>query len=177
MDNFSFRGITGVELDKISTELLQKLNQENYYDLIVFQYGVNLMFRPNDVNYDYYYQKMTPLIKKFKKEMPKTDFLIFSCSDRAFKYNNEWKSAIGIDSLIKTQARLSYDNKIPFYNLFLSMGGKGIMKKWVDTIPTMASKDYIHFNSRGSKVVAKTIFKSIQKEFDKVKNKKQKNKN
>ncbi|MFK7060964.1 hypothetical protein V3Q90_12655 [Flavobacterium oreochromis] len=177
LDNFSFRGITGVELDKISTELLQKLNQENYYDLIVFQYGVNLMFRPNDVNYDYYYQKMTPLIKKFKKEMPKTDFLIFSCSDRAFKYNNEWKSAIGIDSLIKTQARLSYDNKIPFYNLFLSMGGKGIMKKWVDTIPTMASKDYIHFNSRGSKVVAKTIFKSIQKEFDKVKNKKQKNKN
>ncbi|MET3045834.1 hypothetical protein [Flavobacterium covae] len=179
LDNFSFRGITGVELDKISIELLQNLNQENYYDLIVFQYGVNLMFRANDLNYDYYYQKMTPIIKKFKKEMPKTDFLIFSCSDRAFKYNNEWKTAIGIDSLIKIQARLSYDNKIPFYNLFNSMGGKGTMKKWVDTIPTMASKDYIHFNNRGSKVVAKIIFKSIQKEFEKIKtkSKKQNNKN
>ncbi|ANO49031.1 hypothetical protein B0A78_11690 [Flavobacterium columnare NBRC 100251 = ATCC 23463] len=177
LDNFSFRGITGVELDKISIELLQKLNQENYYDLVVFQYGVNLMFRANDLNYDYYYQKMSPIIKKFKKEMPKTDFLIFSCSDRAFKYDNEWKTAIGIDSLIKVQARLSYDNKVPFYNLFNSMGGKGIMKKWVDTIPAMASKDYIHFNRRGSKIVAQTIFKSIQKEFDKVKDKKQKQNN
>ncbi|QYS88919.1 hypothetical protein [Flavobacterium davisii] len=57
------------------------------------------------------------------------------------------------------------------------------MKKWVDTIPRMASKDYIHFNNRGSKVVAKTIFQSIQKEFEKIKNKpkkqikKQNNKN
>ncbi|MFK7049921.1 hypothetical protein FLACOL_02666 [Flavobacterium columnare] len=183
LDNFSFRGITGIELNKISIELLQKLNQENYYDLVVFQYGVNLMFRPNDLNYDYYYEKMSPIIKKFKKEMPKTDFLIFSCSDRAFKYDNEWKTAIGIDSLIKVQARLSYDNKVPFYNLFNSIGGKGIMKKWVDTIPRMASKDYIHFNNRGSKVVAKTIFQSIQKEFEKIKNKpkkqikKQNNKN
>ena len=129
LDNFSFRGITGVELKSLKNDLLKSMDNQNYYDLIVIQYGVNMMFRANDTNYDYYYKIMDPVLKKLKKQMPNTEFLIFSCSDRAFKYDNEWKSAIGIDSLIKVQARLAYDNKVPFYNLFSSMGGKEVMKK------------------------------------------------
>jgi len=42
LDNYSFRGITGVELKKINSSLLVELDKSGYYDLIVFQYGVNL---------------------------------------------------------------------------------------------------------------------------------------
>ena len=62
LDNYSFRGITGVELKKISSSLLAELDKIGYYDLIVFQYGVNLLFQPNDTNYDYYYRGMRPVI-------------------------------------------------------------------------------------------------------------------
>ena len=167
LDNFSFRGITGVELKKVQQELLEKINNDNYYDLVVFQYGVNMMFRAKDTNYDYYHKIMTPVISNFKNKLSKSEILIFSCSDRAFNYDGEWKSAIGIDSLIKTQARIAYENKVPFYNLFSSMGGKGVMKKWCDTVPKLANKDYIHFNPRGSREVAKVIFKCLIKEFNK----------
>ncbi|EKT4499608.1 hypothetical protein SL053_001573 [Flavobacterium psychrophilum] len=167
LDNFSFRGITGVELKKVQNQLLQQLNTEGYYDLIVFQYGVNLMFRANDTDYSYYQKIMNPVLDKYKKNLPKSKFLMLSCSDRAFRYNNQWESAVGIDSLIKTQAKLAFDNKIPFYNLFASMGGRGTMKKWCDTLPSLANKDYIHFNHRGAKKVAQIIFDVLIKDFKK----------
>lgn len=167
LDNFSFRGITGVELKKVNSDLLEEINKSGYYDLIVFQYGVNLMFKPNDTNYDYYYRGMRPVLKKFKNNMPNTEFLLFSCSDRAFNYDGEWKTAVGIDSLINVQAKLAFDNDIPFYNFYNSIGGKGTVVKWADSTLQLANKDYIHFNFRGAKVAAKIIFKAIIHDYEK----------
>jgi lysophospholipase L1-like esterase len=167
LDNYSFRGITGVELKKISSSLLAELDKIGYYDLIVFQYGVNLLFQPNDTNYDYYYRGMRPVIKKFQNNMPNTEFILFSCSDRAFNYDGQWKTAIGIDSLIQTQARLSYDTNTPFYNFFNSIGGNGTIVKWADSIVPFANKDYIHFNYKGAKAVSKSIFKALINDYQK----------
>ncbi|MFZ4105309.1 hypothetical protein [Flavobacterium sp.] len=167
LDNFSFRGITGVELKKINNDLLAEISRSGYYDLIVFQYGLNLMFRPNDTNYDYYYNAMLPVLHKFQNNMPNTEFLFFSCSDRAFNYGGEWKTAVGIDSLIHTQARLAYDADIPFYNFYKSIGGSGTMVKWADSAVQHASKDYIHFNFRGAKAVSKIIFKALIHDYKK----------
>ena len=167
LDNYSFRGITGVELKKINSNLLAEISRSGYYDLIVFQYGVNLMFQPNDTNYDYYYRGMRPVLKKFQNNMPNTEFLLFSCSDRAFDYDGEWKTAVGIDSLIHTQARLAYDTDIPFYNFYKSIGGKGTIVKWADSTVQFANKDYIHFNFRGAKVVSKIIFKALMHDYQK----------
>lgn len=167
LDNFSFRGITGVELKKLNVNLLDELNKSGYYDLIVFQYGVNLMFRPNDTNYDYYYKVMNPVLKKMKEHMPNSEFLLLSCSDRAFNYNGEWKTAVGLDSLVNTQAKLAHDNKIPFYNFYKSIGGNGTMVKWADSTTALANKDYIHFNFRGSKIAANIIFKAIINDYKK----------
>jgi lysophospholipase L1-like esterase len=168
IDNFSFRGITGVELRKISDELLDDINTTESYDLIVLQYGVNLLFRPNLKNFDYYYSTMNPIINKLKNHLCNSEFLIIGTADRAFKYNGEWKTAVGIDSLIKVQAKLAFDNKIPFFNLYKSMGGEGSIVKWADTIPRLANKDYIHFNYKGATQVANIIFNSLIKDYKKI---------
>jgi lysophospholipase L1-like esterase len=167
LDNFSFRGITGVELKKINSQLLSELSQSGYYDLIVFQYGVNLMFKPDDTNYDYYYRAMRPVLKKFKNNMPNTEFLLFSCSDKAFKYDDQWKTAVGMDSLINIQAKLAYENDIPFYNFYKSIGGEGTIVKWADSTVQYANKDYTHFNFRGANAAAKIIFKAIINDYKK----------
>jgi lysophospholipase L1-like esterase len=168
IDNFSFRGITGVELRKVRDELLDDINTTESYDLIVLQYGVNLLFKPNLKNFDYYYSLMNPVIKKLRNHLYNSEFLIIGSADRAFKYNGEWKTAIGIDSLIKVQAKLAFDNKIPFFNLYKSMGGEGSIVKWADTIPRLANKDYIHFNYKGATQVANIIFNSLIKDYKKI---------
>ncbi|MBC7524201.1 MAG: hypothetical protein H7239_07165 [Flavobacterium sp.] len=175
LDNFSFRGITGVELKKLNNSMLSEMNEKGYYDLVIMQYGVNLMFKPNDTNYDYYYRAMKPIIKKLKTNFSKSEFLLVGASDRAFNYDGQWKTAVGIDSLIAIQAKLSYNNNIAFYNLYKSMGGYGTTVKWADSTLQLANKDYIHFNHRGARRVATMIFNALLNDFNKAVKKKQKN--
>ncbi|MEI9908685.1 MAG: hypothetical protein WDO71_02855 [Bacteroidota bacterium] len=122
VDNFSFRGITGIELGSIDSSFLQSIAENNPYDLIVFQYGVNLLFRPNDKNFSWYARAMLPVVKKFRNCFKETDFLLVSTADRAFRYGTEYKSAVGIDSLIKVQAALAFETSSSFYNQFETMG-------------------------------------------------------
>ena len=82
---------------------------DNPYDLIIFQYGVNLLFRPNDRNFNWYAKAMLPIIKKIRNCFPATEFMVVSTADRAFRYGGEYKSAVGIDSLIKIQATMAYE--------------------------------------------------------------------
>jgi len=167
IDNFSYRGITGIELSKIETTLLESIAKNNPYDLIVFQYGVNLLFRPNDLNFNYYERAFNKVLNKFRSAFPNTEFLLISTADRAFRYNGEYKSAIGIDSLVKTQATLAYESGIAFYNQFESMGGKNSIVEWVNKSPSLAGRDFIHPNARGAEFLAEYFFEAMMNDYKK----------
>jgi lysophospholipase L1-like esterase len=177
VDNFSFRGITGIELAKVKDALLIDLAKNNNYDLIVFQYGVNLLFRPNDLNFNYYAKAFKPVITKFQKCFPDASMLIVSTADRAFRYNGEYHTAIGVDSLVKIQAKIAYETGASFYNQFQSMGGHDAIVDWAKRSPSLANKDYIHPNHRGAEVLANYLFEAILKDYDKYLKKQQKSNN
>lgn len=161
VDNFSFRGITGVELAKLDTTLLQRLSGNDGYDLVVLEYGANLMFRPDDVDYSWYERHMHTTLEKLRKAMPGTEFLLVSTADRAFRYGEQWQSAVGIDSLVLTQARLARDNGTAFYNMYTSMGGPNTIVSWATATPSLANKDYIHPNQRGAEVLGNQLFRAF----------------
>ncbi len=167
IDNFSFRGISGFELGKFDARLLDEISQSGAYDLIVLQYGVNVMFRSRDNNYDYYFRGMDPALKKLKQHLPNTEFLIVSTFDRAFPYGQKWKSAVGIDSLLKIQAALAYKNKIPFFNLYQTMGGNGTIVRWVEGGEQLAAKDYIHASPKGAVILGKQLYSAFMKDYQK----------
>lgn len=168
IDNFSFRGITGVEYNKIDASTLTEIAEQNPYDLIVFQYGVNLLFRPKDKNYNWYAKMVTPAIQKIKTAFPNASILLTGTADRAFDYDGEFKSAIGIDSLLKIQAALAYENDLSFYNHFSSMGGRNSIVKWANASPTLANKDYVHPNARGAQQLAQYLFDAIMQDYKKI---------
>jgi lysophospholipase L1-like esterase len=169
VDNFSFRGITGVEFSKIDSSFLSAVAENNPYDLIIFQYGVNLLFRPNDKNFSWYAKVMLPVVKKIRSCFPETDFLLVSTADRAFRYGGEYKSAIGIDSLIKVQAALAYETNSSFYNQFAAMGGTNSIVEWAKAKPSLANQDYVHPNHRGAEILANYLFEALMRDLGKVK--------
>lgn len=169
VDNFSFRGITGVEFSKIDSSFLKAISISNPYDLIIFQYGVNLLFRPNDKNFNWYERAVMPVIKKFKSCFNQTDFLVVSSADRAFRYDGEYKSAVGIDSLIKVQAELAFESGCSFYNQFQTMGGANSMVEWVAKNPSLANKDYVHPNFRGAEILGEYFYDAIMNDYEKYK--------
>ena len=167
VDNLSFRGITGIELNKIDSSFLVSIAQNNPYDLIIFQYGVNLLFRPYDKNFYWYARALRPVIRKFKNCFPQSDFLLISTADRAFRYADEYQSATGIDSLIKVQALLAYETGSSFYNLFATMGGTNSIVDWTARKPSLANKDYVHPNHRGAEILGKYFFEAIVNDYKK----------
>ena len=168
IDNFSFRGISGFELGKFDAALLDEISQSGVYDLIVIQYGVNVMFRPLDKNYDYYLHSMDPALKKLRLHLPNTEFLMISCFDRAFPYGQKWKTALGLDSLLKIQATLAYNNNIPFFNIYQTMGGNGTIVKWVEGGERLAAQDYIHPSPKGAVILGQQLYRAFMKDYQKI---------
>ena len=167
VDNFSFRGITGLELAKLDSAMLRQLETENGYDLVILEYGANLMFRPDDVDYSWYRKHIINVVAKLQKAMPHTEFLVISTADRAFNYNNQWRTATGIDNLVKTQAELAYRSDAAFYNMYKSMGGAGTIVHWADSSPALANKDYIHPNFLGADLLGNMLYEAFMKDFKK----------
>lgn len=169
VDNFSFRGVSGVEFAAIDSTFLHAIAETNPYDLIILQYGINQLFNPTLKDYSWYHKIMTPSIKRLKNAFPSTDFLLVSTADRAFRYGDEYKTAIGIDSLVKVQATLAFENNMGFYNLYQSMGGYGSIVSWANADPSLANKDYVHPNHRGAEILGEDLFNSLMHDYKKYK--------
>ncbi len=165
LDNFSFRGITGIELAKLSANWLSSIHQSQPYDLIVFQYGVNLLFRPMDKDFRWYGRAMQPVIERFKQAFPTADVLVVSTADRAFRYQGQYASAIGIDSLVRIQASAAFQSGAAFYNQFATMGGTNSIVEWANRNPPWAGRDYVHPNARGAEWLGEALYKAILREY------------
>ncbi len=165
LDNFSFRGITGVEINNISDDMLAAISKNRPYDLVVLQYGPNLLFRAELVDFSWYRKMMEPVLKKLKKAFPQTDFLLISTADKGFNYGGEWKTQKGVEPLVDIQYEMAHGQGMDFYNLYHSMGGNGEMLKWVNDKPALANRDYTHVNWRGAKKIADYLFTAIINEY------------
>jgi lysophospholipase L1-like esterase len=167
VDNFSFRGITGIEFNLMSPDFLKAIQQANHYDLIILQYGVNLLFRPNETNFRSYQKSFAKVVDKFKTCFSDADILIISAADRAFRYGQEYKTAVGLDSLIYNQAELAFNAKSAFFNLYATMGGQNSIVTWARMTPPQANKDYVHPNHRGAAILGTRLYQSFLREYQK----------
>ncbi len=167
VDNFSFRGVRGDEYRDLDTGFLRTIAANNPYDLIIFQYGVNVLFRPDDRNFSWYARMLMPVVQKFRRCFPNADFIMSSTADRAFRYDNSYRSAVGIDTLVKIQAEIAYGTGSHFYNLFETMGGRNSIVDWASRTPSLANKDHVHPNSNGAALLGNYFFDAIMREYNK----------
>jgi len=167
IDNFSFRGITGVEFNYFTPEFLQQIQKTRPYDLLIFQYGPNLLFRPNLTDFSWYCKKMQPILKKIKDAFPQTSILLVSTADKDFDYDGgAWRTEDGVEPLVDGQYDMAKATNIDFFNLYHAMGGENSLVNWVEGDTTYANKDYTHVNSRGGKRIANYLYSAIMNDYN-----------
>jgi hypothetical protein len=166
IDNFSFRGISGVEYKYFTDNFLKQVQKTRPYDLLVFQYGPNLLFKPNLTDFGWYEKMMLPVFKKIRAAFPETNILIISTADKGFNYDGTWHTAKGVKPLINVQYDMAQNVGADFLNLYQAMGGEDAIVDWVQGDTVYANKDYTHVNFRGGKRLADIIYKAIMKEYD-----------
>lgn len=161
LDNYSFRGISGIELSEIPGGYFRMVNELYPYDLLILHYGPNLLFKPELTDFSWFEKKMQKTIQHLKKNMPHTSILIIGSADKASLTEDGWETALGVEPLIETQHKLAVKNHCAYWNLYANMGGQNSMVQWAEQNPIMAGKDYTHLNQRGAHRVATMLYKAL----------------
>ncbi len=162
VDNIALRGSSGTDFTKIDkTYLTQQLKSLNV-GLIIFQFGLNVV--PAELkNYNYYENAMYKQLKLLKEILPDASILVISVTDAC---KSEEKSYANIDKVRDAQKRAAKRANCSFWDLYSVMGGEFSMSSWVNAKPSLAEKDFKHFNSRGAKVIGNKLFNAIISDYN-----------
>ncbi|MCW3461927.1 hypothetical protein [Chitinophaga nivalis] len=165
VDNYSFRGISGVELGRLSSAMIHRMQEERPYDLVIMHYGANVLFRPELTDYSWYERPMKKVMDSLRQDLPATSFLIIGTADKSYRKNDRYITAPGVEALLKVQHDLATGYGTAYWNLYAAMGGEGSMVKWVEGDTVLANKDYTHLNRQGAAKVGALLYKAIMNEY------------
>ena len=172
LDNFSLRGSSGTTLTSVPEATLREMHGVRPYDLIVLQYGVNVVTK-NAKKYSQYVRNMKHVIDFIKKTFPEAGILICSVGDREGKDDSGTLCTMpGIKAMVLSQQTMAAESGVAFWNLYEGMGGEGSIKRMADAKPAEAGKDYTHINHRGGRRIAGIFYKSIMHGFEQYKKRK-----
>ena len=163
VDNFSLRGSSGLPLQQLDEETCKELSEIRPYDLIILQYGLNVVSE-DMLQYGWYRQSMLQAVKHLRNCFPDTDILLLGVSDRGQQIDSEFKTMPAVMALLHTQRQLAKQSGLPFWNTFEAMGGENSIVRYVEN--NWASKDYTHMSFRGGKEIAKKLVDAILLEKD-----------
>ena len=157
VDNYSFRGNSGVPLSIITPQIYQGFDTYLNNKLIVLNYGLNVVTH-NKGDYKWYETSFRKTIQHIKTAFPEASILLIGIGDKAFRENGEWATEPDIPIFIELQKRLAKEEHIAFWSLYDAMGGYNSMKGWVESKPALANQDYTHPNQRGAQKIASLLF-------------------
>jgi len=166
LDNLAFRGISGMELQSIPEPMLQSINQSHPYDLIVVQYGPNLLFKPELIDFKWYSKPMETAIAALKQAFPQTSILVVGTADKSVRYDGEYRTQKGVIPLTEVQNRIAHETQTNFWSLYNAMGGRNSMIRWVNSTPPLANVDYTHLTHKGATQVARILFDKLMQVYD-----------
>jgi lysophospholipase L1-like esterase len=157
LDNFSLRGNSGLPLMHVQHDVLQAFDSLLDYDLLVFQFGINIV-NAGMKDYSWYERDLVKLIQYYQSAFPKASILIIGLADKGMKINGSMGTNPSVKRILKAQYKAALRTGVTFYNLFENMGGEGSMANWADKQkPALANKDYTHFNHKGAEKVGQMI--------------------
>lgn len=159
VDCFSIRGHSGLLLSSIDREINNRFLSLRDYDLIVFEYGLNVVNK-NQKDYSGYRQKMQQIINKIKGDSPNSQIMIMGVSDRCVRENGDIHTMTSIYNLEKEQLIMAKETKSMFWSTRLAMkrlGGMANLSKL-----GLADKDYTHLGHKGGSMLSKEWVKSFK---------------
>jgi lysophospholipase L1-like esterase len=158
VDGFSNRGNSGLPLSLLDISQMQKFDNTLSYDLIILQFGANVLTRKSK-NYNWYNSRMSKVITHLKQAFPGADILILGTADKGTKLENTVKTDSSVVKLLRSQQAYALKTESSFISLFHLMGGVNSMPIWTDQ--KLANNDFTHFSPQGSRKIGRMIYAEL----------------
>ncbi len=161
VDNFGIRSNPGMGLLLIDQDRLRQFNTLRNYQLIILQFGLNVLSEKDTTGYVWYLNNMTILINRLKEYFPKCGFLLISVGDRSSNQQGKFATMPDILVMRDIQRKIAQRTRIAFWDMFEAMGGENSMVRYTESHPPLAAKDYTHLTFRGGRKIAKKLADAI----------------
>lgn len=160
VDNFSVRSNNGHAIFGTSAKINRQADEMLGYDLVVLQYGLNIM-QKGQRGYSRYRDQLRDMIAYAERCFPDAAIVVMGVSDRWVKNEETSKyEPIGsVDALTSYQRAAADSCGVAFWNTSRAMSQLGGMPVFVAN--GWAAKDYTHINFYGGKRIATELANAI----------------
>ncbi len=165
VDNYAFRGNSGLPMTSIPDTVYAGFHRILRNRLLILHFGLNV-FTPGVEDYHWYEEAMVKVVRHVRQASPGIPLLIISMPDRASLINGTYATPAGLPGFIRLQKRIALRTHTAFFNLYEAMGGAGSMKRWVEDRPKLAGDDYTHPNGAGAARIAVLVYDYLMRGYD-----------
>ena len=163
VDNYALRGASGTSLASVSPSLTAQWNRLAPVDLLVLEYGLNVV-SAGVLDYTYYKVRMMKSIAQMRQLYPGADILLMGVGDRSAKIDGEMQTMPEVKAMVELQRTIAREAGIAHWSLYDAMGGENSMVTYVERDPAWAAKDYTHMSALGGRVLARKFYAAIMNE-------------
>lgn len=163
VDNLSMRSSRGKHLLDANNRLLAGFDAARHYDLVIIMYGLNIASKERR-DFTTYCNNTEAAIANIKQAMPSTSIILASCSDRAERTSDGFRTMKSVLGLIQAQKRVAINSRVAFWNLYDAMGGEGSIVDMVNRHE--ASSDYTHMSNKGGDHIARLLYNALMLGYD-----------
>jgi len=165
LDNIPMRGSSGL----IFTRLDKRNLKENYgalnVKMIILQFGGNTATNLTD-DYTYYEKSFYAQLKRIREILPDVAIVVIGVADMSIKNKDGYVTYPNLEKVRDAMRNATFEANGIYWDTFEAMGGRNSMPSWVNAKPPLASKDFVHFNLQGSKVIAQMFYNSLIYEYN-----------
>ncbi len=163
VDNFSVRSNNGHAIYNMNKSICNDADNIFGYDLVVLQYGLNIM-QPGQRHFTKYKEQLATMIDYAKAYFPNAAIMVLGVSDRWIKDEEQGTYVpIGsVDAMTEYQRAAAEECGVAFWNTSEAMAALGGMPAFVAN--GWAAGDYTHINFAGGKRIAQALANALHNE-------------
>jgi len=160
IDNVAMRGASGLIYTGSSGSTYGRMVRELGPKFVIMQYGGNMMpYLKDSTDVDRYAKQMVNQVNWIRRRAKETSVLFIGPTDMCAPVNGKMETYPLLPYLNEKLMQTSLENNIAYWSMYHAMGGKGAMTLWVDE--KMASRDYMHFTWKGTKIISELFFTAL----------------
>ena len=161
IDNFSVRSNNGHAIFGTGAHINRQIDELLGYDLVVLQYGLNIM-QAERHNYSKYRDQLRDMIAYAERCFPEAAILVMGVSDRWVRdvQGEDYKPIGTVEALSGYQRAAADSCGVAFWNTAEAMAAMGGMPTFVKR--GWAANDHTHINFRGGRALSEALSAAIR---------------
>ena len=158
VDNFSVRSNNGQAMFWSSASVNAQIHSMRPYDLVILQYGLNIM-QSDRHNYSLYGEQVEKMVRYVESCFPGAAVLVMGVSDRSQRNEQGIVPMTAAVDLTRAQREAAERCGVAFWSTYDAMQRLGGMTAFVEK--GWAGKDYTHINYAGGREIARQLYYAL----------------